>query len=107
MMSYQLYWHHMLLGFFFICIFLKIYFWLHWVFIALHGLSLVAMNGATLHLDAQASHFCGFSYCRAQAPSTRASVVQHAGSAVIAHRFRGSVACGIFPDQGLNLRPLH
>ena len=44
MISYQLYWHHMLLGFFFICIFLKIYFWLHWVFIALHGLSLVAAS---------------------------------------------------------------
>ena len=53
MISYQLYWDHMLLVFFLICIFLKIYFWLHWVFIALRGLSLVAMNGATLHSDAR------------------------------------------------------
>ena len=35
--------------------FLFIYVWLHWVFIAARGLSLVAANGATLHCSAQAS----------------------------------------------------
>ena len=29
------------------------------------------------------------------------------GPAVVAHRVSCSVACGIFPDQGLNPCPLH
>ena len=29
------------------------------------------------------------------------------GSIVVAHRLRGSMACGIVPDQGLNPRLLH
>ena len=38
--------------------------------------------------------------CGAQALGARASVV-------VAHRLSCSVACGIFPDQGLNPCPLH
>ena len=38
----------------------------------------------------------GFSWCGAQAPGMRASVVW-------AHRLSCSMACGIFPDQGSNL----
>ena len=45
--------------------YLFIYFWLHWVFVAAHGLSLVA--GATLRCGVQASHCSGFSCCRAWA----------------------------------------
>ena len=41
--------------------------------------------GATLHCDAQASHCGGFSYCRAQALGTQASVV-------VAH---GLSSCGL------------
>ena len=42
----------------------------------------------------RASHFGGFSCCRAQALGTWASVVVHGLSY--------SIACEIFPDQGLN-----
>ena len=43
-----------------------IYFWLHWVFLALCSLSLAAAGGATLCCSAQASHCGGFSWCGAQ-----------------------------------------
>ena len=33
--------------------------------------------------------------------------LQSAGSVVVVHRLSCSVACGIFPDQGLNPCPLH
>ena len=56
-------------------IYLFIYFWLHWVFVAARGLSLVAASGSTLRCGAKASHRGGFSYCRAQALGSRASVV--------------------------------
>ena len=51
------------LSFFLINLF---YFWLPWVFVAVHGLSLVAASGATLHCCAQASH-CSGVCCRARA----------------------------------------
>ena len=51
------------------------YFWLCWVFVAAHGLSLVAASGATLHCGAPASHCGGFSCCGARALGMRASVV--------------------------------
>ena len=51
------------------------YFWLHWVFVAARGLSLVAASGATLGCGARASHCGGFSCWGAQALGTRASVV--------------------------------
>ena len=54
---------------------LFIYFWLCWVFVAAHGLSLVARAGATLHCGARASHCSDFSCCRAQALGARASAV--------------------------------
>ena len=40
-------------------------------------------------------------------PGTWASVGQHVGSLAVAHRLSCSAACGVFPDQWLNLRPLH
>ena len=39
-------------------IYLIYFFWLHWVFVAAHGLSLVAASGPTLRCSARASH-CG------------------------------------------------
>ena len=33
--------------------------------------------------------------------------LKSAGSVVVAHGLSCSVACGIFPDQGSNPRPLH
>ena len=53
--------------------FIYFYFWLHWVFVAAHGLSLVAMRGATLCCGAGASHCYGFSCCRARALGAWAS----------------------------------
>ena len=52
-----------------------LFFWLHWVFIAALGLSLVAVSGATLRCGAQASHCSGFSCCGARALGVWASVV--------------------------------
>ena len=70
-------------------------FWLLWVFVAARGLSLVAVSGGYSSLQC-----AGFSCCRAWALGTQASVV-------VALRLRCSTACGIFPDQGSNLCPLH
>ena len=56
-------------------LFIYIYFWLRWVFIAVCGLSLVVASGAALHCGARASHCGGFSRCRARAPGAWASVV--------------------------------
>ena len=57
--------------------------------------------------SAQASHWDGFSHCRAQSLGGMGSVVVAArlystDSVVIVLRLRCSVSCGIFPDQGLN-----
>ena len=50
--------------------------WLHWVFTAVCGLSLVAASRRLLSSrGVQASHRGGFSCCGAWAPGTRASVV--------------------------------
>ena len=46
------------------------------------------------------SHCGGFSCCQAQAPES-------AGSVIVAHGLELPTACGIFPDQGANLCPLH
>ena len=44
------------------------YFWLCWVFVAAHRLSLDVAAGAPLLCGAQASHCGVFSCCGAQAP---------------------------------------
>ena len=74
--------------------------------------------GATLCCGVRSSRSCGFSCPRALAPGTRLQQLQHTGSAAVlpgpqstgseavAHRLSCSKACGIFPDQGLNLCPL-
>ena len=55
--------------------------------------------GATLHRGARTSHYRGL--------SLRSTGSRRAGSVVVAHRPSCSAACGIFPDQGSNPRPLH
>ena len=67
-----------------------IYFWLYWVFIAAHGLLLVVVHRL---LTVVAS-------LGAQALGVWTSVA-------VAHWLSCPVACGIIPDQGLNLCPLH
>ena len=94
---------------FFFNLFLFIYFWLRWVFVAAQAFSSCGERG--LLLGAQASHWGGFS-CEAWGLGARASVVaarglQSAGSVAVVHRLSCSTACGIFPDQGSNLCPLH
>ena len=56
--------------------------------------------GATLHCGVQASRCSGFSCCRARALGPWASVL-------VARGLSCSMACGIFPDQGLNPCSLH
>ena len=87
-------------------IYLFTYLWLCWVFVSVRGLSLVVASGGhsslwCAGLSAQASHYHSLSCCGAQAGSRRA------GSVTMAHGPSCSVACGIFPDQGLNPSPLH
>ena len=77
-------------------------------FVAALGLSLVVENRGTVHCGESASLCGGFSSCGAHSLGTQASAVaapgaQSAGSVVVVHGFSDHVACGIFPDQGLNL----
>ena len=62
-------------------------FWLRWVFVAIHRLSLLRLVGAALHCGMQASHGSGFSCCRALALGLQTSVVA-------VHRLR-DVATGL------------
>ena len=79
---------------------LFIYLWLCWVFVSVRGLSLVVESG-----DHSSSRCTGLS------PSwpllLRSTGSRCAGSVIVAHGPSCSVACGIFPDQGLNPCPLH
>ena len=74
-----------------------------------HGIfSSCGKTGATLSCGAQASHFNGFSCCGAWALGQTGSAVvipglQSTGSVVGVHGLSCSMACGIFPEQGLNL----
>ena len=98
-------------------IYLFIYFWLRWVFLAACGLSLVAVSRGYSLLPCVASHCSGFSLqwlllLRSTGSRHAGSVVvahrlQSAGSAVAAHGLSCFVACGTLPDQGLNPCPLH
>ena len=86
--------------FLFIYLFIYIYFWLCWVFVSMQGLSLVAASGGH-----SSSRCAGFSLSRPLL--LRSTGSRRAGSVVVAHGPSCSVACGIFPDQGSNLCPLH
>ena len=80
--------------------YLFIYLWLCWVFVSVRGLSLVVASGGHSSLR-----------CAGLALSwpllLRSTGSRHAGSVVVAHGPSRSAACGIFPDQGSNLYPLH
>ena len=66
----------------------------------MRGLSLVAVCG-----DHSSSQCAGLSLSRALL--LRSTSSRRAGSVVVAHAPSCSAACGIFPDQGSNLCPLH
>ena len=93
---------YLFLGFFFKnkFIYLFIYFWLCWVFVSVQGLSLVVASGG------HSSSWCvGLSLSRPLL--LRSTSSRRAGSVVVAHGPSCSAACGIFPDQGSKLCPLH
>ena len=81
-------------------IYLFIYFWLCWVFVSVRRLSVVAASGGH-----SSSRCVGLSLSRPLL--LRSTGSRRAGSVIVAHGPSCSVACGIFPDQGLNPRPLH
>ena len=74
--------------------------WLHWVFVSVRGLSLVAAGGG--HSSSR---------CAGLSPSWPlllwSTGSRRAGSVVVAHGPSCSAACGIFPHQGSNPCPLH
>ena len=84
----------------FLNIYLFIYLWLCWVFLSVRGLSLVAASGGH-----SSSPCAGLSLSRPLL--LRSTGSRCAGSVVVAHGPRCSMACGIFPDQGSNPCPLH
>ena len=71
-----------------------------WVFVAARRLSLVGMSGGYSLLRCM-----GFLLQRL--PLLWSVGFNHMGSAVAARGLCCSTSCGIFPDQGLNLCPLH
>ena len=62
---------------------------------------------ASLLLWSTGSRRMGFSSCGVRALVVVACRLWSAGSVVVAHGLSCSATCGIFPDQGLNPRPLH
>ena len=76
------------------------YLWLCWVFVSVQGLSVVAASGGH-----SSSRCAGLSLSRPLL--LRSTGSRRAGSVVVAHGPSCSAACGIFPDQGSNPRPLH
>ena len=68
---------YILIIFYYNCLFLC--FWLHWIFVAAHGLSQLVAAELSSSCGGQASHCRGFSRCRAQALGTQASAVTALG----------------------------
>ena len=81
-------------------LFLFIYLWLCWVFVSVRGLSLVVACGGH-----SSSRCADLSLSRPLL--LRSTGSRRSGSVVVAHGPSCSAARGIFPDQGLNLCPLH
>ena len=81
-------------------IYLFIYLWLCWVLVSVQGLSLVAASGGP-----SSSRCAGLSLSPPLLLWSTGS--RRTGSAIVAHGPSRSAACGIFPDQGSNLCPLH
>ena len=86
--------------FYFIFLILFIYLWLCWVFVSVRGLSLVVASGG--HSSSQCAGLSLSQPLWLQSTGSR-----RAGSAIVAHGPSRSAPCGIFPDQGSNLCPLH
>ena len=77
-----------------------LYFWVCWVFVAVHRLSLVVASKDYSSLKSK-----GFSF---QWPLLLWSMdSRHSGSVVVAHEFNCSAACGVFLDHKWNPCPQH
>ena len=89
-----------LVVFFLFFFFNLFYLWLCWVLVSVRGLSPAVASGG--HSSSR---------CAGLSPSRplllRSTGSRRAGSAIVAHGPSRSAACGIFPDQGSNLCPLH
>ena len=72
---------------------------LHWVYVAVHGLSLVAVHGPLIAAASLVAEH--------ELQGTRTSVVKHSGSVVAVYWLSCLTACGIFSNQRLNPCPLH
>ena len=93
-------------------LYLYIYFWLHWFFIAACGLFLVLVSGgyslvAACGLTAVASLVAEHRLYGAWASVVVTRGLYSTGSIVMVHGFSCLVTCGIFSDQGSNPCPLH
>ena len=91
------------LDFFFLRVVLNLFIYLFllcWVLVSVRGLPLVAASGGH-----SSSRRAGLSLSRPLLLWSTGS--RRVGSVVVAHGPSCSVACGIFPDQGSNPRPLH
>ena len=105
-----------------------IYFWLHWVLVAVHRPPPAAVSGGhslprcavpslrwPLPLRSTGSRRVGFSSCGSWASAVAARGLQQPwlaasraqASVVVAHGLSCSAACGMFLDQGSNPCPLH
>ena len=89
-----------------------IYFWLHCVFVAVRGLSLVVASGGYSSLWCVGFSLQWLLLLRNMGSRRAGSVVvtrglQSTGSVAVAHGLSCSAACGILPDQGSNACPLH
>ena len=71
-----------------------------WVFVSVRGLSLIAASGGH-----SSSRCAGLSLSRPLL--LRSTGSRRADSVIVAHGPGCSAACGILPDQGSNLCPLH
>ena len=78
--------------------YLFIYFWLSWVFVAAHGLSLAAVSGGLLFVA-----ICGLLIVVASLVAEQHRLWGAWASIVAAIGISSSTVCGIFLDQALNL----
>ena len=69
-----------------------LFIWLHLVFTAVCGLSLVVASGSFFSCSVRASHYDGFSCCRVQSPGMGASVLVYTGLVAPQHLYTGLVA---------------
>ena len=84
----------------YVCMYVCMYVWLCWVFIAAHGLSLVAASRGYSSLQCVGFSLRWLLLWRSTGSRAQASVV-------VAHWLSCSTTCGIFLDQGSNPCPLH